>query len=204
MTRIAAPIALSLSLAAAALGGCATTAGVHHEYVKAEQTAPSVSGEAVIMLDRNQTITASPKSLTGGAWTLTEPVGEIMATTAETIFDAGFSGGSSVGAAPKPEAYAIGLKLQDFSYKYDQLSNLGFAVTPKVTVAVDADVLAPGGKPGLHKSYSRKDYSGGAYIMSADPPERINKALHLALAEIFRDLLRDIAALNSSAAGAGH
>lgn len=190
-------IRLAPLLAAAALAGCVTTAGVHPEYVKAEQTAPSVTGEAVIILDRGQTFTGSPVSLTGGATSLTEPVGEIMATTAKTIFDAGFSGGATVAAQPKADAYNVTLRVQNFSYKYDQLSNLGFAVTPKVTIAVAADVVAPDGKPELHKSYNRKDFTGETYVVSFGPAEKVNQALHRALADIFRELLSDIAALKA-------
>ena len=183
------------ALAAAALAGCATTASVHADYVKATTETPKVDGHAVIMVDRKQTLTGNPESLTGAALTLTEPVGEIMATTAKTVLDAGFSGQSELADQPKPDAYAVALRVQGFSYKFDQLSNLGFAITPKVTVAVAADVTAPQGRGELHKTYERKDFKGETYLMSFNPTEKVNRALHLALADILQELMRDIAAL---------
>lgn len=182
---------------AASLSACASTVTTRPDYVAAGLAAPVVQGHAVIVMDdafRNQVITAHPTSLTGSATTITEPVGSVVSVVGEKVFDAGFSGGSDVAAQPGADAYNVVLRLDAFSYAYDQLSNLGFSITPKVTVAINADVRGPDGKPLVHKTYSRPDFTVGSYVASTKPAEKINQGLHLALSEIFRDMLDDIKA----------
>ncbi|RAK59727.1 hypothetical protein DJ021_07880 [Phenylobacterium hankyongense] len=188
---------VALALAGLGATACTTTSQVHPEYVSAGLSAPVVQGKAVIVMDaaaRNGTVTAHPTSLTGAATSITEPMGPIIAATGQKVFGAGFSGGAQVADQPQPDAYAVALRSDSFSFKYDQLSNLGFAITPKVSVGVTADVAAPGGKPLLHKSYTRTDITTGAYAASLNPPEKINQALHMALGEIWREVLDDIKA----------
>jgi hypothetical protein len=57
-----------------------------------------------------------------------------------------------------------------------------------------ADVYSPDGKAVLHKTYSKADGTPGKYGISATPAEKINEGLHMALGQMFRDLLDDIAA----------
>lgn len=184
-------------LVATSLAGCASTVIPHPEYVSAGLAAPLIDGKAVIVMDqalRNQVLTTHPTSFTGSATTLAEPVGPIIAMVGEKIFDAGFSGGSEVASQGQPGAYNVTLRMDGFSYAYDQLSSLSFAVTPKVSVTLSADATGPAGAPLLHKSYSRTDFTTGSYVASLQPAEKINQGFHLALSEIFREMLDDLKA----------
>jgi uncharacterized lipoprotein YajG len=195
LNRLAAWVAATGACALAT--ACTTTSQVHPEYVSAGLAAPIVSGKAVVVMDsaaRGQIINAHPTSLTGAATSLNEPVGAVEAAAAEKIFGAGFSGGAKVQDHPDPDAYDVSLQTDSFSYAYDQLSSLGFAITPKVSVTVTANVAAPGGKAILHKTYSRNDETTGAYVASFQPAEKINQAFHMAIADICREILDDVKA----------
>lgn len=192
----------------AAIGGacllmtaCASTLQYKPEYVSAGLAAPKVQGHAVVVMDaaqQTQSITAHPTSFTGGGTTVTEPVGQILREAALKVFGVGFSDGAEVSEISKPGAYDVGLKLDNFSYKYDQLSSLGFEIKPKVTVSLDVDAVAPDGRKLFSKTYQRTDYLVGAYVISGNPPEKINQALHMAVTEIFRDVLDDVAKAQGS------
>jgi hypothetical protein len=187
-------------LAAASLSACASTVVTRPDYVSAGLAAPVLQGRAVIVMDdafRGQTLTVHPTSFTGSATTIIEPIGPVVAAVGEKIFDVGFSGGSAVAAQPGADAYNVALRLDGFSYAYDQLSSLGFAITPKVTVTLTADARAPDGRALVHKAYSRQDFTVGAYAISTQPAEKINQGLHLALGEIFREMLDDIKAADT-------
>jgi uncharacterized lipoprotein YajG len=74
------------------------------------------------------------------------------------------------------------------------LSNLGFAITPKVTVSLTVEALTPDGRSLFRKHYVRTDYTTGAYLASVNPAEKVNRSLDLALGEIFRDVADDLRA----------
>jgi uncharacterized lipoprotein YajG len=186
----------ALLVAAAILSACTTTASVKPEYVSAGLAAPLVQGHATLVMDsaaQTQIITASPTSMTGAATTLAEPVGAIIKMAGEKVLGAGFATGASTSTQPKAGDYNIAVRLDQYSYMFDQLSNLGFAITPKVTVSLKAVVTDPVEKPLTEKVYTRTDYTAGAYVASLQPQEKINQALHMAVAEIFREMMDDIA-----------
>lgn len=185
-------IVLAVGLTAAA---CTTTSQVHPEYVSAGLAAPVIQGRAVVVMDaaaRGQVISAHPTSFTGGATSISQPVGAVDAAVAEKVFGVGFSGGAKVQDHPEPDAFSIGMRTDSFSFAYDQLSSLGFAITPKVSVTMTADVAAPGGRSVLHKTYTRTDITTGKYVASLQPAEKINQAFHMAVADICRQILDDI------------
>ena len=191
------PTVVALAAVGLLTTACSTTSQVHPEYVSAGLAAPEVQGRAVVVMDaaaRGQVIKAHPTSLTGAATSISEPVGAVEVATAEKVFGTGFSGGATTQDHPENDAYNIGLHTDSFSFAYDQLSNLGLAVTPKASVTLTADVSAPGGQPLLHKTYTRSGASTGAYVISLQPPEKINQAFHMAVADICREILDDIKA----------
>lgn len=197
-------------IAAIVLGGlvstaCTTTLQSNPSYVAAGLAAPVVKGKAVLVLDeelQDRVITAHPTSYTGGATSISAPMGEIVADVGDKILDAAFSDGAEVSSSPKAGSHDIKVELNDFSYMYDQLSSLGFQIKPKVTVALTANAVGPDGAVLINKKYTRKDYLVAAYVISGKPAEKINEALHMALGDIFREIVDDVVKAKSQQAGA--
>ena len=189
--------AATVALMAASLAACASTIAPRPELVAAGVATPVVQGKATLVMSAaaaNQTISPHPTSFTGAATTITIPMGQIVRAIGEKVLGAGFSKGAATSETPVADTYAVAVDVSNFSYAYDQASNLGFAITPKVTVQMTADVRAPDGKAVLHKTYSKADVTPGKYGISGKPAEKINEGLHMALGQMFRDLLDDIAA----------
>ncbi len=189
---------LVAAIALLALGACASTLESRPDYVVvAGGGGVGLKAHGVIVMDadlRQKTITAHPNSLTGAATTITLPIGQIISDVAEKVLSPVFSDGISSAPTPAPGAYDVVLRLDDFEYKYDQLSNLGFAITPKVSVSLTIEAIGPDGQRLFRKTYERKDYSSGTYVASLQPAERVNRSLHLALSEIFREAGDDVRA----------
>ncbi len=180
---------------AALLSACGSTVASRPDYVAAGLAAPIVQGPAVIVMDdglQNQVITAHPTSYTGSATTITFPIGAIIRDVGQKVFGVGFSGGSSTATEARLGAYGVKLLLNDFSFKYDQLSSLGFEIRPKVTIGLSVVAVGPDGAPLFSKRYEKVDYLVASYAFSSDPAEKINQALHMALGEIFREILDDV------------
>lgn len=189
--------AITVALLATSLAACTSTIGSRPELVAAGISAPLVQGKATLVMSAsasNQTISPHPTSFTGAATSITIPMGQIVRGVGEKILGAGFSQGVTTGEVAAPTTYGVNVEVANFSYAYDQASNLGFAITPKVSVQMIADVNAPDGKSVLHKTYSKADVTPGKYGISGQPAEKINEGLHLALGQMFRDLIDDIAA----------
>lgn len=192
-SRVAACALASLTLL---LGACTTTVASRPELVSAGMAAPLVKGKATLVMTQEdvlRTIKASPTSLTGSATSINVPVGQILRGVGEKILDAGFSEGTDVAAKAEPNSWSVAVSISKFTYAYDQLSSLGFAITPKVSVGFDADVVGPDGTRILRKNYERNDFTTGKYVASMKPAEKINEGLHLALGDLFRQLMDDIA-----------
>jgi hypothetical protein len=186
----------AIALMAASLAACASTIAPRPELVAAGVSAPVVQGKATLVMPAaaaNQTLSPHPTSFTGAATSINIPMGQIVRAVGEKVLGAGFSKGVTTNEALVPGTYDVSVDVSNFSYAYDQASNLGFAITPKVTVQMTADVRSPDGKPLLHKTYSKADVTPGKYGISGKPAEKINEGLHMALGQMFRDLLDDIA-----------
>jgi hypothetical protein len=194
--RLQKSLVVATLVVASMLGACSSTVTARPELVSAGVSAPVVQGKATVVMPTellNRTVSARPTSFTGGGTTLNVPIGEVLRTTAAKVMSAGFSDGAVTAEQAAPGSYAVILGLDQFSYAYDQASNLGFAITPKVTVGVVAEVQDPAGKALFSKTYTKADFSSGKYVASTQPAEKINEGLHLALGQIFRELLDDIA-----------
>ena len=177
------------------LSACGSTVASRPDYVSAGLAAPVVQGPAVIVMDdalQNQMITAHPTSYTGSATTITFPIGAIIRDVGQKVFGVGFSGGSTTATEARLGAYGVKLLLNDFSFKYDQLSSLGFEIRPKVTIGLSVAAVGPDGATLFTKRYEKVDYLVASYAFSSNPAEKINQALHMALGEIFREILDDV------------
>lgn len=186
-----------VAIAATVLAACASTVAPRPDLLSAGVAGPVVKGKATLVMSSamvNQTISAHPTSFTGAATSINFPMGQIVRTAGEKILGAGFSNGVVTSESAASDTYGVSVDVSNFTYAYDQASNLGFAITPKVSLQMTADVRSPDGKALLHKTYSQNDVTPGKYAISGKPAEKINEGLHMALGQMFRDLLDDIAA----------
>lgn len=159
--------------------------------------ASASASKGVIVMDRalqDQLVTKlHPNSFTGAATSLSFPIGVAIRDAALKTLAVSFADGVEVAEAGKPEAYAIALRLDGFAYKYDSMSTLGFAITPRVTVKLTVDVTGPDGKALFRKAYSREDFTAGAYVATFKPKEKVIGSLEKALVAIFSDVQTDLA-----------
>jgi hypothetical protein len=155
-----------------------------------------LAGKGVIVMDKalqDQLIKKQhPDSFTGGATSLTFPIGVSIRDTALKTLGPSFADGAEVAEAAKPQAYGVVLRLDGFTYKYDSMSSLGFAITPRVTVTLTAEGLGPDGKSLFRKAYTRQDFTAGAYVASFKPKEKVLGSFQKALDEIFVEIQTDL------------
>ena len=155
-----------------------------------------LAGKGVIVMDKalqDQLVKKQhPDSFTGGATSLTFPIGVSIRDTALKALSSSFADGAEVAEAAKPQAYGVVLRLDGFTYKYDSMSSLGFAITPRVTLTLTAEALGPDGKSLSRKAYTRQDFTAGAYVASFKPKEKVLGSFQKALDEIFVEIQTDL------------
>lgn len=163
----------------------------------ATPVAPASASKGVIVMDRalqDQLVTKlHPNSFTGAATSLSFPIGAAIRDAALKTLAISFADGVEVAETGKPETYSIALRLDGFAYKYDSMSTLGFAITPRVTVKLTVEVTGPDGKALFRKAYSREDFTAGAYVATFKPKEKVIGSLEKALVAIFSDVQTDLA-----------
>lgn len=196
---------LLLVVSCAAVTACNHSVGLNTQYLQSERaiegTLDGSGAVAMSAFDRNRVVSSNPTSYTGSATTLTAPVGLIVGEAAIAAFDS--AGLSSVVSISEDDStatydYIIEPRIASFSYKYDQLSNLGMAVTPKVDLVLHIRIRDSAGEILLDSSYSRIDYHRGAYIASFEPHEKVNMALHEAAYDIMIEAANDLVASTST------
>lgn len=170
----------------------------------APAAAAALAGQGVIVMDKalqEQLITkAKPDSFTGGATSLSFPIGVKIREAAVKGLGPAFADGVAVAETNPTGAYGVVLRLDGFTYKYDSLSGFGFTITPRVTVTITAEALGPDGVSLFRKAYSRQDFTAGAYVASFKPKEKVIGSLEKALEEIFAEVAADLAKPTPAAA----
>lgn len=160
-----APTALAALVAAATLGGCAWTAGYNAAYTNAARRPPAATYDGKVLVktaakDNAEVFSGNPTSFTGSATTLTMPLGQMSREIAKAAYADTFTGGADLANELRdPSAYAVIVapRVVSFSYEYNQLKNVGFAITPTVRVTVNVQVLDDQGKAKWEKSYPSGD-----------------------------------------------
>ena len=188
-------------LAALALAGCAMTGTFNQGYLAAARRPVTVQadGRALVVTtpeDDAYEYTGHPTSFTGGATTLTMPLGLIVKETATAAFADTFKGGAeAAGAVKDADRYTVIVapRLTSFSYEYNQLKNLGFALTPTASAVVEVRKLDSNGETRWQRSYSSGPVEGPAYMVNTAPQEEISKVTHKALYDLFAAAAADIA-----------
>ena len=202
---------LFAALAVLMLAGCAMTSTYNQGYLAAARRPAAVQadGRALIVTapeDDAYVYTGRPTSFTGSATTLTMPLGAIVRESAKAAFADTFKGGAeAAGAVKEADRYAVIVtpKLTSFSYEYNQLKNIGFAVTPTASVVVDVRALDASGQTRWQRSYASGPVEGPAYMLNTSPQEEISKVTHKALYDLFAAAAADIARGTASGQAGG-
>lgn len=184
-------IAVSLSSA------CAYQAGYNPTYIPDEEP-EYISADEVLLVIPDEVedfvYSGSPSSLTGGGTTLTIPLGVILKEVSEEILEDRFSG--KVGFANEfraGEQYRLALepRIKRFDYKYNQLKNLGFAITPEVELDLDVTILDAQGQAIYQQLYESGRVSGDTYFISGSPSEKVNQTIHRVLYDLLERSFAD-------------
>lgn len=181
--------------------GCGHVAQYRTEYVTSQirHFTPSIDGEAVVVTDPAQDeklYSEHPSSLTGMATTFEANVGWFLREIMVKVLSHKFMGGAKY-AHELPqgtETYRVVVKpkILNFDYRYNQLKNLGFAVTPEAKVELQVSVFDRAGSTLLEKRYESDFVSGGTYVADFQPAEKVNRAVHRALVELANQVAEDI------------
>jgi len=184
-------IAVSLSSA------CAYQAGYNPTYIPDEEP-EYISADEVLLVIPDEVegfvYSGSPSSFTGGGTTLTIPLGVILKEVSEEILEDRFSG--KVGFANEfraGEQYRLALepRIKRFDYKYNQLKNLGFAITPEVELDLDVTILDAQGQAIYQQLYESGRVSGDTYFISGSPSEKVNQTIHRVLYDLLERSFAD-------------
>lgn len=198
-----------LALAAlGALSGCAPVATYNPAYISHVNLAEAekLNGRILIFtekIDDDVPYMGKPTSFTGSATTLTIPLGVITREIAVIVFGDLFRGGAErSNSMTNLTSYRLVLKpkIVNFSYEYNQLKNLGFAITPTVIATLEASLLDSKGMTSWTKSYFSGTVETDAYMISGAPGEEIGKAAHKAIYDLMLKAAKDI----RSEAGSGN
>jgi hypothetical protein len=187
-------------LAVLAVAGCSSTSSYNPSYLAAARRPATVLSDGKVLLVTTQqddayVYTGNPTSFTGSATTLTIPLGSIVRETAIAAFTDTFKGGvDAASQVTDPTRYLVIVapKLVTFSYEYNQLKNIGFAITPTAVVNVDVRVLDAKGAPRWQRSYASGPVEGPAYMLNTSPGEEISKVTHKALYDVFAKAAADV------------
>lgn len=179
-----------LLVAGLSLNGCAHVATYHADYLPSSNlTAPvQIEGKALIYTDSADdayVYSGSPTSITGGGTTLTIELGKMTREIAVVVFGGlckdGYDTANAISTDGK-YAVVIKPKLASFSYEYNSLKNLGFAITPQVVLQLNMRIYNKERNVVFEKNYDSGVFDGETYILTLNPPgEKINAAAHNAL-----------------------
>jgi hypothetical protein len=185
------------------VSGCAYNVAYNPSYLPPAPSVTKSEGKVLIMMTAEQeqwVYSDHPTSFTGSGTTLTIPIGSITKQVALSVFEKYFQ---QVGAGENMQQAAdyqlvVNPVVQHFEYAYNQLKNLGFAITPEVQIDLHVTVYNSGGKELLSRTYSSGEKEGSSYMISGSPDERINKMVHETLYELMMQAAQDSLKITSS------
>ena len=156
-----------------------------------------LDGRAVILtteVDDNYVFNGNPTSFTGSATNISIPLGLITKEIAQHAFERMFSEGvvqtrdiSSI----NDYLVVITPRVRNFSYAYNQLRNVGMAVTPQVDISLSVDVLDSEGNNIRSNTFTSGIKNGDTDAMSMNPGERINRLAHEVITELLNQAASD-------------
>ncbi len=193
-------LTISAVLLAALLAGCSHTATYNSAYLSAPPPVADdrVDGKALIYTERADdayVFSGNPTSFTGGGTTLSEPLGQITREVAVYVFGRYFKDGADArNSLDNLSGYRVVVRprLLGFSYEYNQLQNLGFAITPGVTLEIETQLFDQSGKSYYSKRFASGLSQGHTYFVSGEPGERINQLTHETMYKLMEQAAQDI------------
>jgi hypothetical protein len=193
-------VLVALFLAVAVLMGCSHVATYNPTYLSGPPPKADERLEGKVLVytehaDDSYVFSGAPTSFTGGATKLTIPLGQLVHEVAVHVFARHFKDGADSGSSLEdPQSYRaiVRPRTGSFSYQYNQLKNLGFAITPTVILDLDVDLIDQDGNTTYSKQYSSGPIEGGAYMVSGTPGERINQLAHETAYKLLDEAARDI------------
>jgi hypothetical protein len=192
------PRLISAALLIVALSGCSFQAGYNPAYLPSSAMNLGLDGKALVVLDVSEAAriySDNPRSFTGGGSTLSLPLGEITKQVAIRVFAAAFKGGADFANQSAPGAdYRLVVKprVARLDYYYNQLKNLGFAITPQLEMELSVTMLHGDGTVLFERTYVSGRSEGDTYIVSGSPHEKVNKLVHLILFKLMTDAAVDV------------
>lgn len=180
--------------------GCTSTASYNQSYEGPliEAVPQLLEGKALIYAaeaDDRYVFSGNPTSFTGAATTLEISLGEITREISKRVFNRIFVEGAEYSNSMLNTAdyrVVVNLRTNQFSYAYNQLQNVGFAITPQVNVSIDLLLMDNEGVTLFRNTYESGTVDGDTYVMSGAPAERINRAAHEAITELVNRAATDI------------
>jgi hypothetical protein len=190
-------IHFALLIAAFLVTGCAFNVGFNPAYLPGEAQTLEIPGKGLVVIDAtddNWISSEHPTSFTGSATTLAIPIGTISREVAMRVFGAAFKEGADFrNVAGDTSGYQLVVmpKVTKFTYAYNSLQNLGFAITPQVDIGMHVTLTAPDGHLLLDKVYASGLVNGNTYVMSGQPAEMVNKLVHITLFNLMTSAAKD-------------
>jgi hypothetical protein len=184
-----------------AVSGCAYVGQYRREYVAGhmQHFTPTIEGTALVITDPAQDeklYSVQPSSVTGAATTFKARVGEFLRDVFVEVLSHQFTEGAEHAREFPLEThtYLVTVKPQllTFDYRYNQLKNLGFLVTPEAKVSIQVTVADREGRTLFERTYDSDFVSGGSYMVDFQPAEKINRAVHRALVTLAEQVAKDI------------
>jgi hypothetical protein len=176
------------------VAACAFNAGYNPNFVgEPLAVAAKLPGKALVYMspeDAKYAFSGKPTSFTGGGTNLTIQLGEITQRVAVKVFGEVFVDGAD--AATRLDDIAgyrvvIEPRITHYSYAYNQLRNLGFAVTPEVDMTLSVKVVDGTARVVLEQAFAHDDYRGKSSEISGAPGENVSQATHAALTELMNN-----------------
>lgn len=179
------------------LGACSFNAYYNPAFTdKPITVAQKLPGKALVYntpADAKYVFSGHPTSFSGGGTTLSIELGDIADQIAANTFGNLFQGGASFAdSLNNASDYAVVVtpKITSFSYAYNQLKNLGFAITPQVDINLHVKVTRATVVV-LDKNYASGLVDGKSYMVSGAPGEEVSRAAHKVISELMNQAAED-------------
>ena len=181
----------------ALLGACSFNAYYNPAFtdkpITVEQQLPGKALVYNMPADAKYVFSGHPTSFTGGGTTLSIELGDIADQIAVNTFGNLFQGGASFAdSLNNASDYAVVVtpKITSFSYAYNQIKNLGFAITPQVDINLHVKVTRAAVVV-LDKSYASGLVDGKSYMISGAPGEEASRAAHKVISDLMNQAAKD-------------
>jgi len=183
--------------------GCTNTVHYKPELLSEKLSTLSArfDGKALIFTEEKEDLkeySQNPSSLTGSVTTLKTNVGIHLREISKEVFSRLFEDGADHSNSLKStDKYTIIIKPEvlNYDYRYNQLKNLGFAITPETKIDLYVTFKDKEGNDLLSKKYSSDYLTGGTYLASVQPHERVNKSIHESIFNLLVQVSNDILSL---------